>query len=262
MFAVTIYHMCRLRLIMMTCTFIISICIDLCFLLYILDDLFLHLLNKWNFCACILLNISNDLSCTSDSNVRTACLTCIGAVLAASPPLNEVTKLLETTESPRAGGSGTLMLRLQASQADNAGDAASNSPLSPADNLTDLSKDSVVGDGSHELSNSSQLGGKRTSYETEPATAQNVADRLSALAVDDRNELRGTGNADGTKSLDGLPASMDGCLATETSREERLFWLVRLCSDVCLPADTLELAASSLEERYVCFCLCNLPSIT
>ncbi|KAJ8043677.1 HEAT repeat-containing protein 6 [Holothuria leucospilota] len=53
-----------------------------------------------------------------DNRVRTACLTCLGAVVSASAPLNEVHQLLAEHSLPKGCGSGTLFARLATDKED------------------------------------------------------------------------------------------------------------------------------------------------
>ncbi|XP_030848018.1 HEAT repeat-containing protein 6-like [Strongylocentrotus purpuratus] len=167
--------------------------------------------------------------CHRDSNVRTACLTCVGAVLGASPPLDEVTKLMESSERPKAGGSGTLMLRLQANR-------SSDNAESPSD---ESRRDGPGGSGSL-----ADMVGQ------DPEQASGVPSAGGADVTEqalDRLSLR-----DGQSASGGPEVSEDRTVnsAAETDSGVRMSWLVTLCSDICLPADTSEYAANSLNERY------------
>lgn len=64
----------------------------------------------------------------------------------------------------------------------------------------------------------------------------------------DRLSLR-----DGQSASGGSEVSEDRTVnsAAETDSGVRMSWLVTLCSDICLPADTSEYAANSLNERWV-----------
>ncbi|XP_041455848.1 HEAT repeat-containing protein 6-like [Lytechinus variegatus] len=165
--------------------------------------------------------------CHRDSNVRTACLTCVGAVLGASPPLDEVTKLMESSERPKAGGSGTLFLQLKANQ-------SSNNVESPVNESS--------------RGNPPEVGSPADSAKQDPRQALGLPNAGEA----DRTEqaLNRLSLKDGQSASGRSEATDGGTVNPAKDGSNHMSWLVRLCSDICLPADTPEYAANSQNERY------------
>ncbi|XP_072164191.1 HEAT repeat-containing protein 6-like [Diadema setosum] len=184
--------------------------------------------------------------CHRDSNVRTACLTCIGAVLAASPPLPEVTRLLESSDPPRMSGSSTLRALLQAAQAENSGEAGmfqDSSPLNTPREEVNVLECFQGHTGPNTNGPSSEVGSDPNSGPPQIAISQ-AADGLSSLSMESGRDSMNVGSDERT-------ASTGGCQVTRGSGEEgaQMSWLVKFCSDVCLPVEVSETPSLNQSQR-------------
>ncbi|XP_072043611.1 HEAT repeat-containing protein 6-like isoform X2 [Amphiura filiformis] len=149
-----------------------------------------------------------------DNNVRTACLTCMGAILANNPPLPEITSILQTADLPMTSAS-------------QQGGGSSWRPRSEADQVLDWRKGTR-----------SEADDVKNQVKDE-GTDRNVEPSLNALNIQDSSPRQGT-SADvsgglGAGKVHDSGAEMDVEEKAAGGADDGVIpWVVKWCGNVVL----------------------------